>query len=148
MAGKIGNGDEDVQKVEIVEDHRTDKEKEREEEISNWDGEERRKEYYHQHRFRQIMTAWMIAFTVVVFWMYIQNRDRSNEGKQAKEAFCIFKHDLIIRARTTEAFLKENPKGIPGIPVSVLRTSLANQQATINSLKTLKCPEDVGGSGG
>jgi pyoverdine/dityrosine biosynthesis protein Dit1 len=98
----------DVQKIEIVSDGRS---------VSDAIVEENRKGFYYQTRFRKAMTVWMIGFTAVVVYMYIQNRDRSSEGQQAKQALCVFRHDLEIRANATASFLKEHPQGIQGIPV-------------------------------
>lgn len=107
---------------------------------NDWDGNERRKEVTRQQHFRWFNTLWIITFTLVVLYMYQQNRDRSQEGQSAKTALCVFKHDLVTRAGQTQQFLDEHPAGFAGIPRTTLQTSLNNQRATIKSLNSLHCP--------
>jgi hypothetical protein len=65
------------------------------------------------------------------------------------KALCTFVNDLESRVRTSQAFLKENPDGIPGIPVKILRDSIRNQQRTIDALSVLECPPpELGNEGG
>ena len=79
-----------------------------------------------------------VTMTIGVF-AFISNRHRSNEGKQAHSALCVFKKDLRVRVRDSVEFLADHPKGIPGIPVGTLITSVHNQQLTLKSLDGLEC---------
>lgn len=113
-----------------------------------WDGVERRKTPRRQadkdlneylHKLSRRLTIVIVCASIVIIWMYIQNRHRSQQGQEAHTALCVFKEDLRKRMLFAEDFLKDNPNGIPGIRASVLRTSIANQKATLKSLATLSC---------
>ena len=68
------------------------------------------------------------------------NRRLAREGEQAHDALCVIKADLRQRVAAGRKFLREHPRGIPGIPPATLRSSIANQQATLDALKPLACP--------
>lgn len=55
------------------------------------------------------------------------------------QTLCALKNDLQVRYDAGQAFLKDHPNGIPGIPRSALLVSLRNQRATLESLKNLDC---------
>lgn len=61
------------------------------------------------------------------------------DSRNTADALCTFRQDLERRVIATTDFLKENPKGIPGIPPRFLLESVANQQRTIVSLQSLDC---------
>lgn len=56
-------------------------------------------------------------------------------------ALCTFKTDLQKRVTQSRDFLAKHPNGIPGIPASVIVQGLRNQQATVDSLENLNCPD-------
>lgn len=60
---------------------------------------------------------------------------RISRGNEAHAAICALEHDVQVRHDASVKFLANHPKGIPGIPVGVIKTSLANQAATIKALK-------------
>jgi hypothetical protein len=98
------------------------------------------KEVVRNTRFAYTILGLGLILALVVGGTAIQgNRDRAREGQQAHAALCVLKHDYKERVKQSEKFLKENPKGIPGIPTSVIQNSIKNQKATIVSLKVLKC---------
>jgi hypothetical protein len=47
--------------------------------------------------------------------------------------------DVQRRAHDGEAFLRDHPQGIPGIPVGTLRQSVNGQQRTVRALSALDC---------
>lgn len=57
------------------------------------------------------------------------------------KALCTFKGDLQKRIDQSRDFLVQHPKGIPGIPASVITQGIRNQQATQDSLQDLNCPK-------
>lgn len=100
------------------------------------------------HRF---LVAWIILFTGLTAFTIGQNRNAINQnrqlakqGRDAHDALCVFKRDLELRVASTEALLEEH-KGeatIFAIPRSVIRSSLANQQRAVDSLRTLDCQKE------
>lgn len=65
------------------------------------------------------------------------------EAGQTHRALCAFKTDLAERASSTQRFIDDIRTGrrsaIPGITISDLELTLANRQATLDSLKELDC---------
>lgn len=88
---------------------------------------------------RRLLVAWIVVFTILVAFAISQNRKLGEQGREAHDALCVFKGDIEQRAQASRDFLADNPDGLPGIPASVIRTSLANQQKTVDSLRTLDC---------
>jgi hypothetical protein len=78
-------------------------------------------------------------FVVVVAGGAYLLTHKSNEGSETHEAICALTSDLESRTQGTRLFLREHPKGIPGIPVSTLRESLQNQERTIDALSVVAC---------
>lgn len=107
--------------------------------MTTYNGEERRKEVRSQKLLRRVVIVWICLFTPSVLYLYHRNTELAREGKQAKFAFCVFKHDLEVRSKATQDFLRDHPGGIPGLPKAVFQNSVRNQQATIMSLQSLDC---------
>lgn len=82
----------------------------------------------------------LLAAVVVLLLQVGTNRHLTRDGKQAHDALCVFKADLGQRVNASREFLTTHPQGIPGIPAAVIRTSVMNQQATLDSLSALTCP--------
>ncbi len=55
-------------------------------------------------------------------------------------AFCALRKNFKVRIRETNAFLKKNPNGIPGISAGTLRRSNGNLITTVAALHDIKCP--------
>lgn len=90
----------------------------------------------------QTITFLMLLVGLVILLVQVDtNRRLSREGRQAHGALCVFKADLARRAAGGRDFLAAHPNGIPGIPAGVIRASVINQQATLDSLKSLTCPD-------
>jgi hypothetical protein len=62
------------------------------------------------------------------------------QANKTTAALCVFRADLQSRVDGGEAFLRDHPRGIPGISGKAIRDSLNNQRRTINSLSGLSCP--------
>jgi uncharacterized protein HemX len=61
------------------------------------------------------------------------------EARETTRSLCTLREDLERRAKASEAYLRENPRGIPGVPLRTLRDSLTNQQRTISALAGIDC---------
>jgi hypothetical protein len=61
------------------------------------------------------------------------------ENQNTTRAICALRTDLELRTQSGEAFLKEHPKGIPGIPPATLQQSIDNQKRSIKALSGLSC---------
>lgn len=100
-----------------------------------------------RERIKQWIAAVTLAVVVMAFVYFAvvtaqQNTvlARQNESSlRTEHALCILRADLQQRAESTEAFLKANPGGIPGIPAEQLQQSIDNQLRTVNALQLLEC---------
>lgn len=54
-------------------------------------------------------------------------------------ALCALRGDLEKRVANSTAFLKEHPRGIPGIPAKTIRAGIENQRRTIEALDGIRC---------
>ena len=61
------------------------------------------------------------------------------ENDQTQGALCALRTDLEVRTESGEKFLKEHPKGIPGISPKTIREGLHNQERSIKALGSLSC---------
>jgi len=104
--------------------------------VSTYNGPERRQRTRIGVR---LAIGWMIAVSVVVIYTAQQNRERTQEGRNAHAALCVFKGSVARAVQQTEDFLQHNPNGLPGIPASVLRQSLTQQETTLRALDVLRC---------
>jgi hypothetical protein len=55
------------------------------------------------------------------------------------QALCTLRMDLERRVASSQAFLVEHPRGIPGISVKVIQDGIKNQQRTIKALQDISC---------
>lgn len=87
------------------------------------------------HAYRDL---WLFVISiVVVFAVYKIDTEASN----TRHALCTFRGDLERRVQSSRDFLRDHPKGIPGIPSVTIRTGITNQQRTIDALQDLECEE-------
>ena len=96
----------------------------------------------HERRIKESFIALTIVFVMVLVGFVFQihkNRELAGEGREAHDALCVFKSDLQARYGNGLEFVRTHPAGIPGIPITVLRNSLNNQKATLESLEALDC---------
>lgn len=90
-------------------------------------------------RFRILFTIWAVGFSFAVSLALMQARNNAREGHIAKVALCSFKADLDRRVKTSEDYLRDNPQGFPGIPLTVLRKSIDDQHDVLYALRILRC---------
>jgi len=83
-----------------------------------------------------------LSLISLAYTMHTRANDQSRLERVAKEthaALCTFKHDLEQRYMDGAAFLERHPEGISGISAADIQRSLANQKATLASLRALDC---------
>jgi len=123
------------------------------------------------HRFwvRHRGVIGYLILVVVVFYLYHANQNTSHDNravaaKAAKLAkantelvrqvqkavrlgvrthtgVCRLRDDIETRIENSEAFLKQHPQGIPGLPAKTIQNSITGQKRTIRALKVIgPCP--------
>jgi hypothetical protein len=99
-----------------------------------------------QQAFRKLELATVGLFLVVVllagyvYFSGIAARQRIAEiAHDTNRALCTLRTDLEQRVEQSRNFLEENPDGVPGIPASLIRNGIANQENTIEALSGLDC---------
>jgi hypothetical protein len=58
-------------------------------------------------------------------------------------ALCTLRSDLEARVTGARQFLADHPQGVAGISALVLKTSIDNQQRTIDALASLECAHSL-----
>lgn len=95
------------------------------------------------HRYSRVLIAVLVIAVIsigsVVFGFAIL-RHTDNQAQQNTVALCALRRDLEDRVVSSERFIQEHPKGIPGIPVKTLIQSTEGQKRTIKALSPIKCP--------
>lgn len=81
-----------------------------------------------------IIATAILYFTVVGATIYVYVTANANQ-----DALCALRSDLELRTQSGERFLKEHPKGIPGVPVKTIEEGLHNQKRSIKALSGLSC---------
>lgn len=92
-----------------------------------------------RRKWQRVLLGWIIAFTLLTFYAIRENRQLAEKGEDARTAICALKQDLRVRINNARQFLVDNPNGIPGIPASVIKQSIANQAATVRALDVIDC---------
>ena len=81
----------------------------------------------------------VLALAGTAVYLLAANNERANEGRQAHDAICALRADLVNRVAAGRQFLADHPQGIPGIPAATLQTSIDGQVKTIASLSEVDC---------
>lgn len=89
--------------------------------------------------WRNLATLSILAMVVVLVFTAMKVVSLSREGKQAHDAICTLKGDLSQRIDQGREFLAKHPKGAFGIPATTIKTSIDNQQRTLDALQPVKC---------
>lgn len=79
------------------------------------------------------------AVLILLVWQISTTSDLTRDGQEAHDAICALRADVDRRRQASLQFLSENPRGIPGIPASVIRNGITNQEATLEALGGLEC---------
>lgn len=91
------------------------------------------------------ITAFLIVLAISIFGLYqlrVQNDRTQKAAEQSARALCNIRNTYAQSIRSTREFLKDHPKGIPGIPNSVLLKGIADNQKRIKALSDVDCPPD------
>jgi hypothetical protein len=91
---------------------------------------------------RAFLIVWIVSFTVLVSYAIHSNRELAEDGQHAHDKLCEIRHNLVLRVARTNAFLEENPEGVPGISVKFITDSINTDQRTVDALASLDCAED------
>lgn len=83
--------------------------------------------------------ALAIALGGIAVWTYIEAGKSHDSARNNRAALCALRGDLEKRVETSKAFLRENPKGIPGISAATIQQGINNQESTIDALSDLSC---------
>lgn len=83
--------------------------------------------------------VWVAVFTGMTILAFAQTRRLARQGTEAHDAICTLRADLDRRVAASDRFLKEHPKGIPGVPLRSILESLRNQRQTLAALSGLTC---------
>lgn len=95
----------------------------------------------------QARATLLLYLIVFLFIGYVWRDGHSTSAKIAREsartlsALCSFRADLDQRVSGSQQFLRDNPNGIPGVSKTVIENGILNEQLTIQSLASLKCPQ-------
>lgn len=93
---------------------------------------------------RLTLIVWMVVFSVLVSYSLKIQQDEvhrsSRQATQTKAALCAFRADLGARIKSGRVVLAHPAAyGITPATILILRSSLANEQATVDSLSGLGC---------
>lgn len=107
------------------------------------------------HQVTRSFIAIVVLFVLVLSAMaYFVSRNwaLAKEGKEAHDALCAFKLDLTGRAKNTQDYIDDVQTGkrviINGLTIADLTRSRDQQDATLRSLRNLKCDPVAEDSGG
>lgn len=87
--------------------------------------------YWARHSWPSVVLLglYLVAMVVVILWV-----------DDVRTGVCALRADLQRRVATSKAYLEEHPEGFAGIPASVIRKSIRDQQRTIDTLGGIRCP--------
>lgn len=66
------------------------------------------------------------------FW-YGRESGIPAQTREVHAAICALQHDIELRHEEGQKFIIKNPDGIPGIPASVIKNGLKNQESTLKA---------------
>lgn len=90
--------------------------------------------------WNNLATVSVLGLLAVLTFSLVRVVKLSQDGKQAHDAICALKGDLSQRIISSKGFLRDHPRGIPGLAsAATIRSSIANQQATLQALHPVKC---------
>lgn len=85
--------------------------------------------------FKKVIGATILIFCVSIGGViYTAINQKSN-----RDALCALRINLETELARSQKFLKEHPKGIPGVPVSLLLSGNADAKRSIEALGDLDC---------
>lgn len=93
--------------------------------------------------------ALLIAISGFFVLLYIEGEHRENERRHARRVFCeelekvkrVQRADLTRRINEAEAFLRDNPAGLAGIPADVIQRGIEGNRQTRQDLRPVDCED-------
>lgn len=83
---------------------------------------------------------WLVGATVVLYValgaLALQTRHTASVNT---DALCALRGDLQTRVDASTKFLKEHPRGFPGVGAVQIQMGIDNQQRTIDALSGIEC---------
>jgi hypothetical protein len=79
---------------------------------------------------------WLVALSGLVLWSVWA---QAQQNDRTTGSLCELRHDLERRVASSEEFLRDHPRGIPGIPAATLKVGVDGQRRTIRALSNLPC---------
>lgn len=82
-----------------------------------------------------------VAVAIVLVWRDASSKrqDLARQATNTGAALCTLRGDLEQRVEASQRFLREHPKGIPGINAATIQSGIVNQQRTVDALSGLNC---------
>lgn len=71
---------------------------------------------------------------------YLLSVDQGDSQRRNTAALCALRADVSDRAKASNDFLRDHPKGIPGVPIASIKTSITNANRTVSALDPVICP--------
>ena len=93
-------------------------------------------EHHTPSAYLALLVLSVAALSILLVW----NLRLSNEGRHAHAAICALESDLQQRVDNGRQFLKDHPKGLPGIATAAqIRSTIRNEERTVKKLAIAKC---------
>lgn len=93
------------------------------------------------------LVAYLIFTVLFVASLWLTTTEASNSRADLKRettriniALCELRFNIQRRVETSEQFLIDHPKGIPGIPVATITQGIKDQKENLKALTILNCP--------
>lgn len=85
-----------------------------------------------------LVLTMLIGLAIFAFVIFGQSKD-------SHDALCTFRANIAGQVVSTQEFLKQHPEGLPklGLPATTLQQTLARQTATLASLNSLNCSDQI-----
>lgn len=87
-------------------------------------------------RLLRVLVVLTAVLYLALLGLFVWTR---HDASATSHALCALRTDLQTRVQSSRDFLRSNPNGIPGIPVSVIQDSIVNQESSIRALSSLSC---------
>ena len=95
-----------------------------------------------QTSLRNLGILTMVTFLLLVaggLYFLKVNHDLGEQGRQARTAICVLRHDLQERVTASELFLRTHPDGFDGVSAADIQASINGQRRTITALSGADC---------
>lgn len=88
-------------------------------------------------RWLKVLVTLTVVLYVALIGLVAYVYDGANTNR---DALCALRADLEKRVESSRTFLLANPKGVSGIPASIVQEQIVNQERTITALAGISCP--------